>query len=132
MIEEKAEVAKEEAFVEDAEFEKYIKEINELNEKLVKKLQSQDGAFSIGVADDELFAVKFGMVNEADVVKNLAGEVQQMGKEIEEASKVIRSAWLLFLIHWGWSLEDISRFKKKIFDVLYSVFLLKKGKSDCR
>jgi hypothetical protein len=75
-------------FVEDAQFEKFIKEINELNEKLVKKLQAQDGAFSLGVANDGMSAVKFGMVNELDVVKNLAGEVQEVGKELEEASKV--------------------------------------------
>jgi hypothetical protein len=86
-------------FVEDAQFEKFIKEIDELNEKLVKKLQAQDGAFSLGQASDGMNAVKFGMVNELDVVKNLAGEVQEVGKELEEASKVSSFASFNFFLY---------------------------------
>lgn len=65
-----------------------IKDINELNELLVKTLQAQDGAFSIGQAYDGLKAVKFGMVSELDVLKKLAGQVQDVGKTLEEDSRV--------------------------------------------
>jgi hypothetical protein len=65
-----------------------IKEINKLNEQLVKLLQTQDGAFSIGQADDGLKAVKFGMVSELDALKNLASQVQKVGKTVEEDSRV--------------------------------------------
>ena len=65
-----------------------IKEINDINEQLVKLLQAQDGAFSIGQADDGLKAVKFGMVSELDALKNLASQVQKVGKTVEEDSRV--------------------------------------------
>lgn len=77
-------------FVEDAQIERYIKQINSLNEKLVKKLQAQDGAFSLDQGDDLMNVVKFGMVNELDIVKSLALEVQEVGKSVEEDSKVQR------------------------------------------
>lgn len=70
------------------EIESYINEINNLNKDLVRKLQSQDGAFSLGEADDGLFAVKFGMVKEIEAIKKLAIEVKSVGKEVEESSIV--------------------------------------------
>ena len=69
-------------------FEKYIEEIKSINNALVEKLQAQDGAFSLGEACDNLVAVKFGMVNEIDDLKNLACQVQDVGKEIEESTLV--------------------------------------------
>ena len=68
--------------------EHHAKEINEINEKLVKNLQAQDSAFSQGETSDKMIAVKFGMVNEIDSVKKLAFQVQQVGKDIEESSRV--------------------------------------------
>jgi hypothetical protein len=75
--------------VEDEQYEKYIKELNDLNERIVKKLQAQDGAFSLSVAQDNLNAVKLGMVNGLDVVSNLAQGVNQIGKDIEESNKFV-------------------------------------------
>lgn len=71
------------------DYDKHIIEINDINDKLVKKLQAEDGAFSIGVATDSLKAIKFGMVNESDAVEKLASQVQVIGKEIEENSKYL-------------------------------------------
>ncbi len=71
------------------DFDKYINDINDINEKLVKKLQAEDGAFSLGVATDSLKGIKFGMVNESDAVEKLAAQVQEIGKEIEENSKYL-------------------------------------------
>ena len=74
----------------NSEIEKYIKEINELNEQLVKNLQAQDGAFSIGIATDGLKAVKFGMTADPDSIKSLATQVQDLGKELDESSRVFK------------------------------------------
>lgn len=68
------------------EFNKWIKEINDINEEIVKTLQSQDGAFSIGMANDNLKGVKLGMVNEVDAVEKLAEQIQMTGKTIEESA----------------------------------------------
>lgn len=77
-----------EEFVVDEAFEKHVKDINSLNDQLVKKLQAQDGAFSIGEASDEMLAVKFGMINESSALKSLALQVQDAGRDVEEASRV--------------------------------------------
>ena len=76
----------------DETMEKHIKDINSLNDQLVKKLQAQDGAFSIGEASDEMLAIKFGMINESDALKSLALQVQDAGRDVEEASRV-RDQW---------------------------------------
>lgn len=70
--------------------EKCIHEVNEINKELVKKLQANDGAFTLGEAEDGMYVVKFGMVNELEAVKNLASEVQLVGKEVEENSRVFQ------------------------------------------
>ena len=59
-----------------------------MNELLVKTLQAQDGLFSSGQAYGGLKAVKFGLVSELDVLKKLAGQVQNVGKTIEEGPRV--------------------------------------------
>lgn len=74
----------------DPILEKHISDINDLNDKLVKKLQAQDGAFSSGEAFDNMLAVKFGMVNDLEALKKLAFEVQVVGKEVEESSRVLK------------------------------------------
>ena len=84
----KSEKEAEEEFVVDEVMEKHVKDINNLNDQLVKKLQAQDGAFSIGEASDEMLAVKFGMINESDALKSLALQVQDAGRDVEEASRV--------------------------------------------
>ena len=68
--------------------EKYIDEIKSINNGLVEKLQAQDGAFSLGEASDNMVAVKFGMVNEIEDLKKLACQVQDVGKEVEESTRV--------------------------------------------
>ena len=77
-----------EAPVKNDLLEKYIEEIKSINNALVEKLQAQDGAFSLGEASDNLVAVKFGMVNEIEDLKNLACQVQDVGKEVEESTRV--------------------------------------------
>lgn len=51
-------------------------------------MQAQDGAFSIGQAYDGMKAVKFGMVNDLEVLKKLASQVQEVGQTVEEESRV--------------------------------------------
>lgn len=70
------------------EFDKAIKEMNELNEELVKNLKSLDSAFSIGVGSDGLKAIKLGMVNDLDAVEKLASKIETEGRKIEESSMV--------------------------------------------
>ncbi len=71
------------------DFDKYIKEIDSVNEEIVKKLQKKDGGFSVGLASDGLKAIKLGMVNDTDAVEKLAFQVQEVGRSIEEESKVV-------------------------------------------
>ena len=73
----------------DSSLEKYAQEINELNEQIVKKLQSQDNAFSAGEATDKYLAIQFGMINDIDSLKKLFSEVECVSKEVEESSRVI-------------------------------------------
>lgn len=73
----------------DSDLEKYANEINELNEKIIKKLQSQDNAFSAGEATDKYLAIQFGMLNDFDSLKRLFSEVDCVSKEVEESSRVI-------------------------------------------
>ncbi len=76
-----------------------IKEINEINEQLVKNLQAQDGAFSTGQAYDGLKAVKFGMVSELAALKKLADQVQKVGKVVEEDSRVRQNILFFFKLN---------------------------------
>lgn len=71
------------------EFDKSIKEMNELNEELVKNLKKLDSAFSIGTGYDGLKAIKLGMVNDLDAMENLASQIVNEGRKIEESSMVI-------------------------------------------
>jgi hypothetical protein len=73
----------------NSDLEKSINEINEINKEIVKKLQTHDGAFSLGEADDGLCAVKFGMVKELEAIGKLANEVQLVGKEVEESFRFL-------------------------------------------
>jgi hypothetical protein len=75
-------------FMFNNEIEKYVKEIDRINEELIKKISAKDNAFSLGVGVDGMTAIKFGMVSEVSAIRNLANEVQYIGKDIEEASKV--------------------------------------------
>lgn len=68
--------------------EKDIKEINDLNELIVKKLQSEDSAFSSGQAVDGYLAIKFGMIQDIGLLKKIIAKVLSCSKEIEEASRV--------------------------------------------
>lgn len=70
--------------------EKWICEINEINRELVKKLQARDNAYAFGEDDHRMLFIKLGMVNEIEAVKKLASEVQLVGREIQENSKVKR------------------------------------------
>lgn len=76
--------------------DKWIGEINEINRELVKKLQARDNAFALGEDQHRLLYIKFGMVNDMEAVKKLASDVQTIGREIQENSKVCR--FLMFLI----------------------------------
>ena len=69
-------------------FDKYIEEIKRINNALVEKLQTHDGAFSLGEASDGMVAIKCGMVNDIDDLKKLACQVQEIGKEVEESARV--------------------------------------------
>ena len=68
--------------------EEFKLEVNKLNTELVKTLQTFDGAFSLGQTYEGLLGVKFGMVNEIDALDKLATQVQNVGKTVEESSKV--------------------------------------------
>ncbi|CAF0713119.1 unnamed protein product [Brachionus calyciflorus] len=74
---------------EDQKLQDFANEINELNEQIVKKLQSQDSAFSSDLATDNLIAIKFGMIQDLDSLKRLFEEVLKVSKEVEESSKFI-------------------------------------------
>ena len=71
-----------------SELDKCIDEINELNEQLVKALQHEDGAFSIGIASDTMKAVKLGMVSDCDAFSKLVARIQTVGKSVEESQSV--------------------------------------------
>lgn len=84
-------------FIKNDLYEKYLEEIKIINNSLAEKLQTNDGAFSLGEASDRMLAVKFGMVNEIDDLKKLATQVQEVGKEVEESTKFIEKATELIL-----------------------------------
>ena len=79
--------------VEDEEIERYIKDLNDINRELVKKLQSKDDAYTIGEDENGILAIKFGMVNDVNIIRKLASEVQATGKEIHEHLKVLKFAF---------------------------------------
>jgi hypothetical protein len=68
--------------------EEFKLEVNKLNSELVKSLQAFDGAFSLGQTSEGLLGVKFGMVNEVEALDKLATQVQNVGKTVEESSRV--------------------------------------------
>lgn len=68
--------------------EEFKLEVNKLNTELVKTLQAFDGAFSLGQTNEGLLGVKFGMVNEVEALDKLATQVQNVGKTVEESSRV--------------------------------------------
>jgi hypothetical protein len=70
------------------DLDKYVGEIDAVNEEIVKKLQRHDGGFSIGMGCDGLKAIKLGMVNDTEAVDKLAVQVQEVGRSIEESSRV--------------------------------------------
>jgi hypothetical protein len=70
------------------DLEKEIEEIVKLNEQVLKELQSQDGAYSLGEGSDGLIAIKFGMVDEVEAIAKLAEQVQTVGKQVEESTRV--------------------------------------------
>ena len=90
--------------------EKYVAEINKINEELAKRLQKQDQAFSYEKsADDDMILIKFGMINETDAMKKLAANVQECGHEIEESTKFIESMSELILQGIEKAKEDLKR-----------------------
>ena len=80
-----------------SEMNKCVDEINELNEQLVKTLQHEDGAFSIGIGSDSMKAVKLGMVSDCDAFNKLVTRIQTVGKNLEESQSVSRSPNRTFL-----------------------------------
>lgn len=73
------------------DLEKDVQEIVKLNEQILKELQAQDGAFSLGEGTDGLIAIKFGMVDEVEAIGKLAEQVQIVGKQVEESTRVCYS-----------------------------------------
>lgn len=68
--------------------EKELKEVNSLNELIIKKLQSNDNAFSSGEATDGFMAIKFGMIQDIGLLKKLFDQVLLVSQDIEESSRV--------------------------------------------
>lgn len=90
--------------------EKFVNEINKINEELAKRLQKQDQAFSYErSADDDMVLIKFGMINETDAMKKLASNVQECGHEIEESTKFIESMSELIVQGIEKAKEDLRR-----------------------
>jgi hypothetical protein len=66
-------------------------EINVLNQQMVSKLKSTDTAFSLGVTQNGLFCVRFGLVTAETDLEELIAMVYATGKEVEESSKYVES-----------------------------------------
>ncbi|XP_068154719.1 pyridoxal-dependent decarboxylase domain-containing protein 1 [Drosophila tropicalis] len=64
-------------------------ELNKLNIDLVEALKSTDNAFSLGEGTDGLICVRFGMVTHETEVEELLDLVVQVGKSVQENSRVL-------------------------------------------
>lgn len=66
-------------------------ELNKLNANIVEELKTADSAFSLAEATDGLTCVVFGMVNEEEDIDGMLQLVVNVGRRVQENSKVMDS-----------------------------------------
>ncbi|ESO02316.1 hypothetical protein HELRODRAFT_94509 [Helobdella robusta] len=66
-------------------------EVNSLNQQIVQQLKSSDSAFSLGLTENEVYCIRFGLVTRDTDLEELIGVVIETGKKVEESSKYLET-----------------------------------------